>query len=178
MKRSVRRALAIGLGLVMGWCAAGFLPGSTSVSSPTLAQEQAAGDGHDHASSAANTPSTAPVAAAAPGADGDKAGAMSPGSPAPDAGEAKAAATQPAAGHDAGHGEPGQAGTRAEAGHAKSPSQLAAESLRPGASDMGWYGKVVLAIIGLFVLALVVGSLAVKFRSTPPADPPGAGHGG
>ncbi|MCX5659822.1 MAG: hypothetical protein NTW19_08885 [Planctomycetota bacterium] len=166
MKRSIRRVLSIALGLTLGWLAAGYLPGSPGVSSPSLAQDAGHAPGHDHAKAGSGD--------SVPGVASDVS-VVETGSNA--ATQAASDATPAAAPGEAVHEHDDDEHTgpapaiRNLPRTGMSQGRLAAETLRPvAASDLNWYGKLLLGIAGLFVLALVVGWLALVFRSTPTND--------
>lgn len=137
-KRWQRRMVGAVIGLVLGWWAAGFMPGSLSSHAPALAEEA----GHNHADMAAQ--------------DAAMGGEMS--------GEA-VSETAGAADHE----------------HESDGGQQAAAQLVPTCADVPWLGGVLVAIGGLFVLAILIGWPLSRCPVQVPAAPAhddAHGHGG
>ena len=58
------------------------------------------------------------------------------------------------------------------------PALAAANLLVPQAEDIRWYKPVLIAIVGLFVAAVVLGIPALKLRGPEPPDPASDDHAG
>lgn len=164
MHRTTRRILALALGLTLGWCAAGFLPQSMGPASTTLAEDMTSAAPGD-AAAAPGSKASSTNAAKGVVADGhDHAAAAATGGH-------DAAAPGPRAFH-----EGDRDAVHAQGAH-ESQGLQAANMLEPQGTDLNWYGRVILAIVGLFIAALALGSLALAFQGEPPPDPADDAHG-
>ncbi len=89
--------------------------------------------------------------------------------------QAATTATMAAAKESAPAGDAGKAtGHDGKAGGAEHPEST--HLLKPGEGQTPWYGRVVFWAVALFVLAAIIGPLAMKLKTPEPPDPADA-HG-
>jgi len=170
MKRMLRRTAMVALGLLLGWYAAGFLPGSLSSGDHLTVSNEARAE--------ETTPAPAPGSAS--GEDASKTEAED---------TAKAKGTPVAETHEGHNHAPGDThhdhppkskaaaadNHHGEGGHGDKGTQVAA-LVSPQHETIGWFRDVLVIVVALFVGAIVLGIPSAWFRGPLPPDPADSHH--
>ncbi len=158
MKRFARRTLAVFVGLLLGWFAAGHLPGSLAQATST--------EGTPAASSLQSDPKLQEK----PNTEVAEKHSVSQNSEEVNSHFANSTPTHGAASGTSEHGTPGQAGDHHEGGHSEAGA-LAAKQIVPEPEQIQWFPRVLWTAAALFVAAIVLGIPALKIRGPLPPDP-------
>lgn len=158
MKRFARRTLAVFVGLLLGWFAAGHLPGS--LAQATSSEEAPAASSLQSDSKIHEEPTTGVVEEHLVEQNHDEVKSHSAENP----------PTHEAAIETSEHGTSGQAGEHQEEGHSEAGA-VAAKQIVPEPEQIQWFPRVLWIAAALFVAAVVLGIPALKIRGPLPPDP-------